>query len=594
MTGDILNRSAQKLPVTRAVVMPEPVHQGRGSLLLDGLLAALTGLALLFPLLLFGTQGFRLSGMGEESVGYRYFYSLRILYTRNERPWLPQGQLIGLVHEAIQYMLTSIGHPPSELYPRIELFSYVAASLPLVLAVPAFLWAVRPLSKALGKVLLALAIIAVSYEPRAGGGYHLAIPDYYSWVIPLGLITLGWALRALQQEPEGGFKRAVLLGTFAGCCLAVKPTYCILALIVGIVLCFRSRSVKDAFALSFAAPLIAVQVSYLITLLYYRGSNAVALLHFEPAAFEGLRDPTASLWDWLQVALLANPPDATKLALVWPVFLTVCLIYLPRRLVTLSLLPSAILTLVLAFERFYPPTLIELNIFWLTGAAIWMQEVGPSMWQALSEWAREQSHIKVSPVWMGGGVVLALGLLVAHEMWTFVRLFQPCYAASTQASLLLDRFLSAHPGRTLFLVPDNNFRPTTVDSSIYKGGANLSEDLWENGAFVPSLFPNRDYIIGKGNPAIRPDHHDTLVYVALRGRERDPAEHQQPLRCPPGAFQLLLGSESGFGPGEFLPARNCRQHRVSIIVFTRCSGHRPCPDRLRSQAPPRGAAGAGH
>ncbi len=530
---------------------------GRGRLLLDGFLGIGTGLALLFPLIMLGAHSLRLSGMGEESVGYRYFYSLRILNSENERPWLPQGQLMGVVHEAIQRILTWTGHPASEVYPRIELFSYLAAALPFVIAIPIFIWAVRPLDVFIGKVLLALAAIAVSYEPRAGGGYHLAIPDYYTWVIPLALIALGWVFRVLRQEPKGGLKRAILLGIFAGCCLAVKPTYCVLALIVALVLCVRSATVRDAFTLCFASSFIAVQVSYLITLLYYRGDNIVALRHFEPAAFEGLsRDAAGNVWQWLEVAVLGNSFDATKIVLVWPCFLILALIYLPRRLVTFSLLPSAVLTVVLAYQRFYPPTLIELNMFGLTGMAIWIREGGPALRKNVSEWARHQRiRVGISPFWLGSGFALALGLLSARGMWTFVRLFEPCYVASAQANLRLDSFLAAHPGRTLFVVPDNNFRPTTVDSAIYKGGTNLYEDVWEKAAFVPSLFPNRDYIIHAGNLAIHPDRYDTLVYVALKGQEKKALEensalydiHQDLFSCPFEA-NLSLGPTNFFLP----------------------------------------------
>jgi len=267
--------------------------------------------------------------------------------------------------------------------------------------------------------------------------------------------------------------------------------------------------------------------------------------------------PRGNVWQWLEVAVLGNSFDATKIVLVWPCFLILALIYLPRRLVTFSLLPSAILTVVLAYQRFYPPTLIELNMFGLTGMTIWMREVGPALRKSVWEWARHQRiRVRLLPLWLGSGFALAMGLLSAREMWTLVDYLSHVISHPRRRSLRLDSFLATHPGRTLFVVPDNNFRPTTVDSAIYKGGTNLSEGLWEKTALVPSLFPNRDYIIHAGNLAIHPDRYDTLVYVALKGQEKKALEdnsalfdiHQDLFSCP---FEANLG----LGPTNFfLPA----------------------------------------
>src|SRR5690606_39079450 len=54
----------------------------------------------------------------EESVGFRYVHSLRILYGY-EHPWLPPGQLQGILHIAVQKLLTLFGHPIDEFFPRI-------------------------------------------------------------------------------------------------------------------------------------------------------------------------------------------------------------------------------------------------------------------------------------------------------------------------------------------------------------------------------------------------------------------------------------------------------------------------------------------
>src|SRR5437899_12691834 len=90
-----------------------------GTLMAGSLLALLAILA---------THHLTLTGMTEESTGYRYFYTLRMLYGRGERPWLPQGQLPGLTHLLIQAGLTLSGFSPTSLFPRIDLFAYLAAA----------------------------------------------------------------------------------------------------------------------------------------------------------------------------------------------------------------------------------------------------------------------------------------------------------------------------------------------------------------------------------------------------------------------------------------------------------------------------------
>src|SRR3990167_8631772 len=55
-------------------------------------------ISLAITLFVLNANGISQIGFNEESIGYRYFHSLRLLYGEHEFPWLPQGQLIGLIH----------------------------------------------------------------------------------------------------------------------------------------------------------------------------------------------------------------------------------------------------------------------------------------------------------------------------------------------------------------------------------------------------------------------------------------------------------------------------------------------------------------
>src|SRR5919198_1245557 len=87
----------------------------------------------LYPLVSFALQGLSLSGMHDEATGFLYFYSLRRLYGVNDLPWLHSGQVPSLVHLALQLGLTAAGYPPTQLHPRLDIWTYVAPAVPLVL-----------------------------------------------------------------------------------------------------------------------------------------------------------------------------------------------------------------------------------------------------------------------------------------------------------------------------------------------------------------------------------------------------------------------------------------------------------------------------
>src|SRR5215471_3872837 len=184
--------------------------------------ATLMAAALLAPLVILGRHGLTLTGITEESTGYRYFYTLRMLYGHGERPWLPQGQLPGLSHIAIQVGLTLAGLSPTSLFPRIDLFAYSAAALPHVLALGAFVWmgAVLPPESYLSVAgIAALTFLGGRATLSESSNYPLVQPDYMTWVEPISLITAGWLLRMYDPADGDRWKRDVPIGVFAGLCL---------------------------------------------------------------------------------------------------------------------------------------------------------------------------------------------------------------------------------------------------------------------------------------------------------------------------------------------------------------------------------------
>ena len=97
-------------------------YQDRNKIILI-LVSALFSFAFILPVLILFVNDVSLGGAVEETIGARYFYTLRNLYG-GEQPWVPQGHFVGLFHYGIQLLLTSIGYPPDELFPRVDIFVF--------------------------------------------------------------------------------------------------------------------------------------------------------------------------------------------------------------------------------------------------------------------------------------------------------------------------------------------------------------------------------------------------------------------------------------------------------------------------------------
>src|SRR6266508_576345 len=166
-----------------------------GRMLLDLAAALVVSAACLGPMVRLTAEGLSLVNVAAESVGYRYCNSLRIRYGVDDRPWTPQGHLVGLVHLGLQALLTAFGFPPTQLEPRLEWFLLIGTALPHLLLIPSFLWTVRPIGSPLAPLILAAGYVLMAWERAAGGGWHLAGPDYYPWSGLAALVSIGWMVR---------------------------------------------------------------------------------------------------------------------------------------------------------------------------------------------------------------------------------------------------------------------------------------------------------------------------------------------------------------------------------------------------------------
>lgn len=520
-------------------------------------------LALLLPVTTYTLNGLLpgLIAINEESVGRRYFYSLRILYGDQERPWLPQGQLAGLTHQMIQLLLTVAGYPPSQLSPRIELWTLFAILIPNLALVIAFWWAVRVAPSALALVAFTATVVIFVYDRSSLDGFFVIMPDYYEWAFVLALVAAGWLIRRTQATGPPGLSSALLLGVFGGVCLIGKPSYAVYALAVGMYLVVQalgvfeaSTTVRDGVAgsrwprrigravlIGVVGSLVALATWIGLTCLYYAGDVAATRTHFElTATFAGNAGSIESFSDWFWRALRAFPPDIALLSFVLPLILVASALTLPRPGLACALLPSSLISVLALVRRFYHPTMVETNAFVLLAGIVWTVSMfGPWLGARLAQLKRRQLGVVYACA------VIGLAPLIALAGWRSVRF--TTYMAwgigtAATSSMQVSAFVDASPGVTLFAIPSNAHRPVTLDSAIRKGGTDPLRMVWADSPYVQQLAPKRWYVDGLAPPDVRDrlriPAFEQFVYVVDRDATNDP---RFSAAGPPGPVGVAAG-----------------------------------------------------
>lgn len=228
---------------------------------------------LFYPLVTVVLNRWTLTGFYEESIGYRYFYTLRQIYDGNPYVFLPQGQLMDLGHQFIQIWLTILGHPPSELFPRIDLFSYTSLALAYVIIAIAFSSLLAHLETIPGRLLAAVWFLIPYYSHGIDGSYVVLQPDYHNWILPASLAVVTvftcWDVHSGTAWSKG---HAALLAGFAALCIAVKPTLAIYAVSVALAWLIGRPRFWNSVAMCALSAILAILAYPLILLLYYHAN----------------------------------------------------------------------------------------------------------------------------------------------------------------------------------------------------------------------------------------------------------------------------------------------------------------------------------
>lgn len=446
-----------------------------------GLVAAA---GLLTPLAVLWLSGVSLIGGGEESVGYRYFYSLRMLYTPDERPWLPQGQLMSVVHLLTQLLLTSAGHSPYTISPRIEWFAWINTVLPHLITGLVVAWAVRPLPTLTARLLVAVGLVAVSTDAALVWGYHLLVPDYHAWMHPLAMATLGCCLRFIGTDWRPSWGWLVGVGVLAGLLVALKLS--MVALAIPMLLLFLARFPAWPARLTALAAVSALAgaVFLLLTWLTYAGSVQATGRYLTKLLAFGADQGQAGLVSipgWWLTTLTSDPHGLTRFVALAPVVLGVSAALIRPRRVAVAFLIGTLFAALLVWARPGWTTLVEASDLALVATVVWAAAVAPvSLRRQAARWL---------PAILVLVSLVAVGNLTRAMLW-----WQPFFAEADAIERQLDAFTGERPGRVAVLILDNHHRVHTRDSAIFKGGTDAANsNFWGVSPFVQELVPERHY-----------------------------------------------------------------------------------------------------
>jgi hypothetical protein len=435
----------------------------------------LGGTLLSIPATLFWL-GISPSGLFEESVGYRYFYSLRLAFA-GEHEFLPQGQFPTLVHVMVQWALSAF-YPTDQLFPRIDVFSLAVVAIPGILSTVAAYYALVRLPWP-GMILTAACALLLLASPKLFSGIGwTAMPDYHVWTIPLAFLCLGLTL---VDEPLT-LRQATMLGVVAGLAAGVKVTFCVFPLVP---LATRIPLDRRALLLLFSLGSAAVLV-YLTIVALYAGPNVREIAGF-----------FASLGYFMSTQANTLPPDAW--AQIWGYELFV-LYLLPAALVAIGIVlrqraafaAALALTLSLLFLglRPYNHSLIEVHsvaclAFGVMVAVIARYTEGAPRYRLILP----SAAVAILPL------LLMLGperVGVGTDLIQLMRETNRTYA----------EWRSKLPQPAWIATTSNDYRPQSIEGGLCKGS---------RGIFAPNLSR---YVT-----ALFPDFHCALNQKELSGVE---------------------------------------------------------------------------
>ena len=491
-----------------------------------------------------------LTGACEESLGYRYFYSLRLLYDPDGYVFLPQGQLMDLFNQATQMVLTALGYPINSVFPRIDLFSYASITVAQFLGALAFYYAFRYLKSLPARLALALVAVVPFFNVPISGFTVILTPDYMLWILPVMLVTAGAILRAFDSSGQSWSQRdSWMLATLVAAGMGLKATLTIYPITLAIVLLIKRRDFLESSIQAVTAVVLGILGWLVILLIYYHGHWSYILRYFvDEMGFGSSLRSEISYLQWTRAILLSGP------------WLVRCSVALPFALVALLAATRdrsrvAVLCGVLAGALIYHAFLFLRNtpVTWFEAANYLMMTVIVVPFGITIPFAPRLQKTFL-------GLIMVTVAVQVFSGFTYLQnSYFPYLKKLNLAQQKAGDALRPFQDKVAFLLPDNSYRPLTIDSDVFKGGSNILDGPhFGKSKLVRSFFPSRDYFSDStafysSNP-IDLRSFSAVVFVVRKGIDPEPAG-QLAAMCAhygPGLGKIALVANIDFGDQEFL------------------------------------------
>ncbi len=211
-------------------------------------------IALLFlPPSIYLANGVALTAVANESLSYRYFYSLRLLQGEVSGIVLPQGQALTILHHGFNLLLTYVLHLPlTDTWSRMEIFGYLSLFSVSLLSSGILLWI--GVSKKIEwhlKILLIIGFISFCYASRSGLS-AFATPDYYSFESLLTMSSLCLFIYTKNMHSKNISSSLILfLSMFSALLIAMKASLLFTAIfpLLGINTRLKQQSIAESLKL---------------------------------------------------------------------------------------------------------------------------------------------------------------------------------------------------------------------------------------------------------------------------------------------------------------------------------------------------------
>jgi hypothetical protein len=153
-----------------------------------------------------------------------------------------------------------------------------------------------------------------------------------------------------------------------------------------------------------------------------------------------------------------------------------------------------------------------------------------------------------------GVVVLAAATQIFDGFVYMHRYYIPYLTTLNHAQNLAASALERYDDKIAFLLPDNSYRPLTIDSDIFKGGSNVLEGpYFGRSKLVRGMFPFRSYFAA-GNRGLDLNSYRAVVFVVRKGMDPEPMGQLSLMKAVygPALSRLTLRDNIDFGSQEFL------------------------------------------